>query len=253
MVVPFRQIAVLLVAGIAIVGAALFVMSRGDDDPESVDAGATTTTSSAVSSTSSTTTTPPPATTTSIPVACSAEDATPDGTAEEETADGTAEDETAEDDESVGPTLGPNSSVSTVGLDTVSFGLTVVQAERAAGTPMIPCDPVGDCYRVTPQEAPEGISFVVRQGTIERVDIVAGPITTKSGAGIGTTAERLVELFGDRLERQVLDTDTVDLIFVPTDENDAQFRVVFTVVDGVVDTFRAGRVPLVLETDPCGA
>ena len=46
-------------------------------------------------------------------------------------------------------------------------------------------------------------------------------------------------------------SDTVDLIFVPRDENDAQFRVAFTVVDGVVETFRAGRVPMVLDADPC--
>ena len=109
------------------------------------------------------------------------------------------------------PSLGPNSSVSTVGLDEVTFGLTVSQAEREAGTAMIPCEPVSECYRVTPQVAPEGISFLVHEGTIERVDIVAGPIETTSGLGIGTSSERLVELFGDRIEREVLGTDTVDL------------------------------------------
>ncbi len=140
-----------------------------------------------------------------------------------------------------------------MGLDEVTFGMTVVQAETAANTRMIACEPVSDCYRVTPFEAPEGISFVVDKGTIERVDIVSGPITTRSGVGIGTPQERIMELFGDRIETLVNDDSSVDLIFVPRDEGDDQFRVIFTIRDGSVDTYRSGRIPLVLEPDPCAS
>jgi ethanolamine utilization protein EutA (predicted chaperonin) len=93
---------------------------------------------------------------------------------------------------------------------------------------------------------------VVDEGTIERVDIVGeSPITTLSGAGIGTTDEELVDLFGEQLERVDLGAGREDVIFVPSDENDQEFRVVFTMNDGVVETMRSGRVPLVLEADPC--
>lgn len=258
--VPFRQIAVVLVALIVILGAALFVVSWGDDDGDDDAGPAETTTTS--TSTSTSTTTLPPAPTTSIPVTCEAEEpeldestttTTTTTTEASDGAPGEEEDEEEDEDAPLFPTLGPNSSVSTVGLDEVTFGLTVSQAERAAGTEMIPCEPVSDCYRVTPAAAPEGISFLVHEGTIERVDIVSGPIETASGLGIGTSGEQLAELFGDRIEREVLDTDTVDFIFVPQDENDADFRVVWTVVDGEVETFRAGRVPMVLDADPCAA
>jgi len=140
-----------------------------------------------------------------------------------------------------------------VGLDKVTFGLTVKQAAAAAATPMIPCSPPSDCYRVTPLEAPEGISFVVSSGTIERVDITSGPITTRSGLGIDTSETRIVESLGDKLDRTVNDDGSIDLIFVPTDPNDANFRVIFTIRNGVVESFRSGRVPLVLATDACSA
>jgi len=248
-----RQLVAVLVAFVAILGVALFVVSwsGGDDESESTDATSTTSTTS-TSTTSTTTST----TTTTIPTECTV-DASDDTDGDESTPtdDPAQTDEEADDadgdSEPVVPTLGANSSVSTVGLDTVNFGMTVFQAEQAAGTSMIPCEPVSECYRVTPVDAPEGISFVVHEGTIERVDIASGPITTVSGVGIGTDESRIIELFGDQIERDPIDDATTNLVFVPTDESDAEFRVVFTMRDGVVQTFRSGRVPLVLDATPC--
>ncbi|RMH79140.1 MAG: hypothetical protein D6683_06750 [Actinomyces sp.] len=149
------------------------------------------------------------------------------------------------------PTLDEASHLSTVGLDTVTFGMTVATAQEAAGTALVPLDPLGDCYRVAPVDAPEGIVFVVSEGTIERADITAGPVTTRSGVGIGTPESRVIELFGDRIERQVSADGRVALVFVPRDPNDAAFRVVFDIDDGVVSSLRAGRVPLVFAEPPC--
>lgn len=250
---PFRQLLVVLIALVAIVGAALFVLSwDGDDDP--ADEAATVTTT-APTSTASTTTAPLVVTTTSIPTDCQVE---PDAGAETTTSTTTTTTAPAtegEADEPAGPrfpTLGSRSSLSTVGLDEVTFGLTVSQAEQASATEMAPCEPVSDCYRVTPVDAPEGISFLVTDGTIERVDIVAGPIETPSGIGIGATRADLEAAYGDQLEFEALDDRTTDAVFVPVDENDAEFRVAFTMVDDAVTTMRAGRLPMVLEADPCG-
>ena len=231
----FRQIFIVVLALILIVGAALFILSwDGDDDGETATDQTTSTSSS--STTSTTTTTPAP-----TPVACAspAIPTTPDDTATDDT------------DEPREPTLGERSSVSTVGLDEVTFGLTVFRAEQAAGTELVPCDPVGECYRVAPVDAPPGISFVVTDGTIERVDITDGPITTTSGVGIGTSDERIVELFGDSLERTVNDDGTVDLVFVPTSGGDVDFRVVFKIREGEVESFRSGRTEVTLDEIPC--
>lgn len=238
----------MLIAFIVILGAALFVVSwsGGDDDSETVaDATTTSTTSTSTSSTTTSTTT------TTIPTECTLDTgATADQTSTTVDPEDLAYADDTED-EPVVPTLGANSSISTVGLDTVNFGMTVFQAERAAGTAMTPCEPVSECYRVTPVDAPEGISFVVHEGTIERVDIASGPITTVSGVGVGTEESRIIELFGDQIEREPIDDATTDLVFVPTDETDAAFRVIFTISDGVVQTFRSGRIPLVFEANPC--
>lgn len=273
---PFRQIAIVLLGLIAVLGAGLFILSWGDDDPaddatvddsgdaDDTDDGAVV--DGGTDDATTTTTTVPPVTT-SIPVECGS---SPDETVETETTTTTtaattttkATDDSGDDDEGddeaddeeppLEPTLDRSSSLSTVGLDEVTFGLTVNQATQLAGTPFINCGLVTDCYRVIPEFAPEGISFVVEEGTIERVDIVGNsPITTRSGAGIGTTDEELTALFGDRLERVELGGGQMDVIFVPQDENDQEFRVAFTTVDGVVETMRSGRMPLVLEADPC--
>lgn len=243
-----RQIIAVLVAFILILAGALFVITRGGDDSTAED---TTATDSGIATDETATTNPPSTTstttttTTTIPTECSVDAAGTTSTTTE-----------APDDETLptvpdGSTLDESSTISTVGLDEVDFGMTVRQAEAATNTRMIACSPVGECYRVTPLDAPEGISFVVTAGTIERVDIVGGPITTRSGVGIGTPQDRIMELFGDQIETEVNDDSSVDLVFVPRDEGDAQFRVIFTIRDGVVDTFRSGRVPQVNDPDPC--
>ncbi|MEM9464715.1 MAG: hypothetical protein AAGA90_05055 [Actinomycetota bacterium] len=264
-----RSIIAVLVTLILILTAALLVVTWGGDDDDAADTATDTTTTTldtTTTTTVATTTTTVATTTTTIPVECGGEDDTATDT--DDTTDSTTTTDSstttttteapadAEDDDTattttVVPTIGPNDSVSTIGLGEVDFGMTIRQAEAAAGTRMIPCGPVGECYRVIPAEAPEGISFLVTASTIERVDIVAGPITTRSGVGIGSTQERIVELFGDQIETSINDDSSVDLIFVPQDELDAEFRVIFTIRDGVVETYRSGRVPQVTDADPC--
>ena len=150
-----------------------------------------------------------------------------------------------EDVDDYGPsTLDDNSTVSTVGLDSVHFGMTVQQAQEAAGSLMVPIAPVSACYHVVPHGAPEGIVFLVHSGTIERVDINSGPITTRSGVGVGTPDETVIDLFGASIEREVRPDGTVDLIFVPRDAGDANFRVIFNVADGRVRALQVRAVAL---------
>ena len=149
------------------------------------------------------------------------------------------------------PTLSGRSTVSTVGLDTVTFGMTVAQAQEAAGTVLVPAGPTGSCYHVVPHDAPEGIVFLVHQGTIERVDINSGPITTRSGVGVGSPETMVTDLFGDSIERQVRVDGTVDLVFVPSDPGDRNFRVVFNVSEGEVRAFKSGRLPQVMLDTGC--
>ena len=149
------------------------------------------------------------------------------------------------------PTLSNRSTVSTVGLDEVHFGMTVAAAQRAAGTVLVPAGPTGACYHVVPFDAPEGIVFLVHAGTIERVDINSGPITTRSGVGVGSPESMVTDLFGDRIEREVRVDGTVDLVFVPSDPGDQNYRVVFNISEGQVRALKSGRLPMVMLDTGC--
>ncbi|MCE2511202.1 MAG: hypothetical protein J4F50_01330 [Acidimicrobiia bacterium] len=151
------------------------------------------------------------------------------------------------------PTLSNRSTVSTVGLDTVHFGMTVTQAQEAAGTVLVPAGPTGACYHVVPFDAPEGIVFLVHEGTVERVDINSGPITTRSGVGVGSPESMVTDLFGDSIEREVRVDGTVDLVFVPRDPGDQNYRVVFNISEGTVRAFKSGRLPMVMLDTGCEA
>lgn len=143
------------------------------------------------------------------------------------------------------PTLDERSAVTTVGIDTVEFGMTVEEAQEAAGTPLVPlqADHDASCYEVRPQEGPPGLTFLVVDGRIERLDVTSGEISTRSGAGIGDPADQIKDLFGDRIDERVTTEGTSELVFVPEDEADAQFRIIFDTEERVVTAFRAGRLP----------
>ena len=200
---------------------------QGDQNDQSIDAAGTSTTTTTTTTVQDTTTTVEATTTTVTTVP-------------------------PENPEQFGPpTLSNRSTVSTVGLDEVHFGMTVTQAQEAAGTVLVPAGPTGACYHVVPFDAPEGIVFLVHQGTIERVDINSGPITTRSGVGVGSPESMVTDLFGERVEREVRVDGTVDLVFVPRDPGDQNYRVVFNVSEGVVRAFKSGRLPMVMLDTGC--
>ena len=200
---------------------------QGDQEDQTVDAGGTSTTTTTPATVPDTTTTVQATTTTITTVP-------------------------PENPGQFGPpTLSNRSTVTTVGLDEVHFGMTVNQAQEAAGTVLVPAGPTGGCYHVVPHDAPEGIVFLVHAGTIERVDINSGPITTRSGVGVGSPESMVTDLFGDRIEREVRVDGTVDLVFVPRDPGDQDYRVVFNVSEGVVRAYKSGRLPMVMLDTGC--
>ena len=149
------------------------------------------------------------------------------------------------------PTLSDRSSVSTTGFDTIVFGMTLAQAESAAGTKLVPAPAFSGgpgCSVVVPESGPAGVSFTVTKGTVERVDIrPPATVGTRSGARIGSTVTQLQSLYGDRLTAAASGV----YVYTPRDAADAAFRVVFTTDGATVTTYRAGRVPQVESTDPC--
>lgn len=155
-----------------------------------------------------------------------------------------------------GASLTQSSKLSTVGLGPVRVGMTVAEAEAAAGM-KLPGEPdpaiSPDCYFVEPESGIPGVGFMVNEGRIVRVDVYAsGTVTTQSGARIGMTEQEIIALFPDRIEESFeYRVDGKALVFVPVDEVDRDFRVVFEVDGGFVTGMRGGILPAVQLNEGC--
>ena len=149
-------------------------------------------------------------------------------------------------------TLDAASSVSTVGIDRIMFGMTVHDAQVAAGSRFTPVTPIGHCYLVTPDDGQAGLTFWVVAGTVERVDVDTRTITTRSGAGIGNTEDRIREMFGERIHTTPLPDGSGNLLtYVPKDVADATYRVMFLTNGVQVIRLWAGRLPWAEELGGC--
>lgn len=135
----------------------------------------------------------------------------------------------------------------------------VEEAAAAAGFPLEgePNPDVSDsCYYVSaPADQPDyaGVSFMVLDDVIVRVEVDGdGTATTRSGAGIGVSEDQLQAMFPGRLQpTDGLAGGGTALEFVPEDEADLEYRVVFIFEDDVVSQYRAGILPGVAFTEGC--
>ncbi len=143
------------------------------------------------------------------------------------------------------------------GIGTVRVGMTVAQASKAAGTRLIresgyELNP--SCFYVKPQSQSKGLSFMVTDRRISRVDVwEKSPITTLSGAKIGDTEARIKSLYPGRI--QVTPHKYVQgghyLTFIPKDRADSNYRIVFETDGKRVTQFRAGQIPEVEYVEGC--
>jgi hypothetical protein len=152
------------------------------------------------------------------------------------------------------PKLSDRSTVSTAGLDVVTFGMTIAQAEKAAGTRLLPdaSFPAGpQCAVLKPEKGPDGVWFTVSKGTIERVDVRApGKVKTRSGAGVGSTEAQIQSLFAGKITAADIAGGKA-LTYTPTDAANVNFRVIFETTGSAVSSYRSGRLPQITPTAPC--
>ncbi len=150
------------------------------------------------------------------------------------------------------PTLDAASSVSTVGIDRIMFGMTLHDAQVAAGSRFTPITPIGHCFLVVPEAGQAGLAFWVVAGTVERVDVDTRTITTRSGAGIGDTEDRIREMFGERIHTTALPDGSGNLLaYIPRDVADATYRVMFLSNGLQIIRMWAGRLPWAEELGGC--
>jgi hypothetical protein len=152
------------------------------------------------------------------------------------------------------PAFTSASKLTTVGLDDVFFGDTVrdIRSKVSGDWVGLPAaDARPSCFTMQPAGGPEGTVFMILDGRVERIDLASPAITTRSGIGVGSTVADITELFESNIETVTVDGGE-EIVFIPTDADDREFRIIWTTDGTTVTAMRAGRIPGVLAAAPCG-
>ncbi|WP_138497448.1 hypothetical protein [Nostoc sp. PA-18-2419] len=146
------------------------------------------------------------------------------------------------------------SKLSINGIGSVQVGMTASQARKAAGTQLVGDSPNNSCYYLKPESEPKNLRFMLTKGRISRVDVWKNSqITTLKGAKIGDTEARIESLYPGQI--QVTPHKYVQgghyLTFVPKEQSDQKYRVVFETDGKRVTQFRSGKLPEVEYVEGC--
>lgn len=148
------------------------------------------------------------------------------------------------------------------GIGPIRVGMTVDEASRSAGVRLIKTLSAGRteeyCAYFGVQEGPKGISFMVTNGRIARVDNFSNKrITTIKGAKIGDTEEQIISLYPGQIQvtrhpyQRLPLTNQKYLTFVPKDAADKKYRIIFETSKNRVERFRSGKLPEVEAIEGC--
>jgi len=163
------------------------------------------------------------------------------------------------------PKLTERSKLVINGIQPIQIGMTVIEATKAVG---LPARTEGDlasqgCFYYKFQGGVPGLSMMVvgdpsgngEAARIVRVDIdKSSKITTRSGAGIGSTEDQIKALYPGQIEvtPHPYVTGGHYLTFVPKSTADSKYRIIFeTDQKGKVTEFRAGQIPEVTAIEGC--
>ncbi len=148
--------------------------------------------------------------------------------------------------------------ITTGGMGPIRIGMTVEEAAEAAGFELageLEPDISETCYYVMPPEDQAGylgVAFMVENDKIVRVEVGRSAVTTRSGARVGMSETELRAMFPGQIENAPdAVVDGRALQFVPTDERDANYRVIFVFDGETVTQLRAGVLPAVGYGEGC--
>ncbi len=138
----------------------------------------------------------------------------------------------------------------------VRYGISLTEASRALGETLTldATEPGESCAYLHPAAAPWGVSFMVIDTLVERVDVHEGKVTTVSGAHIGSTEAEIKALYPGHIEIEphpYTGPEGHYLIYVPQDPSDTMFRIIFETDGDKVTMYRAGRRPAVEYIEGC--
>jgi hypothetical protein len=147
------------------------------------------------------------------------------------------------------------SKVSINSIGPVQVGMNLAQASKVTGLKFVETEArMGSCSQISPKGAPKGVSFLLTNGYITRVDIYENKqITTIRGAKVGDTKTRIMSLYQSQLRESnsEVSASTKLLTFTPTNRNDKNYRLIFEMYQNRVQGFRVGKLPEVEYSEGC--
>jgi hypothetical protein len=155
------------------------------------------------------------------------------------------------------PNLTEQSKLVINGIHPIRIGMTVVEATKAVGLPARTDGDVASqgCFYYKFQGGVPGLSMMVVGDRIVRIDIGQdSKITTRSGAGIGSTEDQIKEMYPGQIKvtRHPYVKGGHYLTFVPKSAADSKYRIIFeTDRKDKVTEFRVGQIPEVEAIEGC--
>ncbi len=138
-------------------------------------------------------------------------------------------------------------------IGSVQLGMTVDDVVQATGVGLT-SDGLAGCELAGLAGDPSSPVFTLRDQRVTVIQVFTGGNQTPSAVGVGSTEDEIVATYGERLETQPSadgDPNKKMLVFVPTDEFDKQYRLVFEVEGGVVTSIRTGLIGFVMDSAGC--
>lgn len=146
----------------------------------------------------------------------------------------------------------PNWTIEATGLGPIRIGMSVEAVVRALDGAVDVSEGLGGCDYVIPRGWPEGISVMVVQGRVARIEVGQGTIETTAGARVGMREQAVRALYPGQVEvRPHKYTEGEYLIVRPAGPHAADHRIVFETDGSVVQRYRAGVLPAVEWVEGC--
>lgn len=140
------------------------------------------------------------------------------------------------------------------GLGQVKVGMTLKQVKSLfTDVKVINYGDGDECFYIEPRSVPSGISFMITDSHVSRIDITSSNYASLSGAKVGQTEKQVINLYAGKLEVTPHHYDERGhyLTFIPKDREDKDYRMVFETDGKKVTQFRAGKLPEVEFVEGC--
>jgi hypothetical protein len=146
--------------------------------------------------------------------------------------------------------LSKNTRVSYRGIGAIRAGMSLPAAARVVGDKLVSTQEVSDgCTFVKPQHGPNGISFMVIDGKIARLDVENSFTKTEEGARVGDSEATIKRLSAGRV--RVTPHAYVEGHYLTIVAPDHKHAIVFETDGKKVIEYRAGRLVAVRYVEGC--